>query len=97
MRCLLAYIAIASSSRVVAIIYHVLSLNNLLGVAALIMVHVYRLSASGRFCSGDFTGLNVSTPGYLVERGKLLLGLVIYSWVGLFCYSCVIACILKAA
>lgn len=39
----------------------------------------------------------VSRPGYLIERGKILLGLVIYTWVGLLSYGCVMSCLITAA
>lgn len=39
----------------------------------------------------------VSREGYLIERGKILLGLVIYVWVGLLTYSCILSCLITAA
>ena len=39
----------------------------------------------------------VSRPGFLIERGKILLGLVIYIWVGLLSYGCVMSCLITAA
>lgn len=93
----IALIAIAAKSKCIAYLYQGLFLNDLLGIAALIMVHVYRLQYSGKFCAGDFLENQVPTPGYLVDRGKYLVGLVIYSWVGLFTYFCVMGCLLTAA
>ena len=45
----------------------------------------------------DPEAARVSRPGYLIERGKILLGLVIYIWVGLLSYGCVMSCLITAA
>ena len=39
----------------------------------------------------------VSRDGYLIERGKILIGLVMYVWVGLLTYSCILSCLITAA
>lgn len=71
--------------------------NDLLGIAAVVTVHCFRLQYYGRYCSGDFFDNQVPRDGFLVERGKYLIGLIIYSWVGLFTYCCAMGCILTAA
>lgn len=75
-------------------------LNDLLGVAAVIILHVYRFQYSGKWCSGDFLDpemARVSRDGYLIERGKILIGLVMYVWVGLLTYTCILSCLITAA
>ncbi len=62
-------------------------------------LHAFRLGYSGKYCSGDFLSDGPTTPrdGYLIERGKILLGLVMYVWVGLLTYVCVLSCLVTAA
>jgi hypothetical protein len=93
-RSLLAIVAVNINSKTLAHIYQVLFLNDFLGVAAVIILHAYRFQHSGKWCSGDFLApelARVQRDGYLIERGKILLGLVMYVWVGLLTYVCVIS------
>jgi hypothetical protein len=99
-RSLLAIIAVNINSKTLAHIYQVLFLNDFLGVAAVIILHAYRFQHSGKWCSGDFLApelARVQRDGYLIERGKILLGLVMYVWVGLLTYTCVLSCLITAA
>jgi hypothetical protein len=96
-RSIIALLAIVANSKAFAYIYHGLFLNDLLGVAAVVMVHVYRFGFSGKYCSGDFFDYDTAQPGLLVERGKILTGLVIYSWIGLLIHCCLMSCIYTAA
>jgi len=36
-------------------------------------------------------------PGYLIQRGQILIGLVIYCWVGLLTYGCLLSGLITAA
>lgn len=99
-RSLLAIVAVNINSKTLAHIYQVMFLNDLLGVAAVIILHGYRFQHSGKWCSGDFLDpefARVQRDGYLIERGKILLGLVMYVWVGLLTYSCILSCLITAA
>jgi len=99
-RSLIAILAVNIKSRKLAYLYQVLIINDLLGVAAVIILHVYRFQYSGKWCSGDIMApelARVSRDGYLIERGKILLGLVIYVWVGLLTYACILSCLITAA
>jgi len=99
-RALVGILATNMKSMCLARLYQALFFNDLLGIAAVIMVHVYRFQYSGKWCSGDLLDpemARVSRPGYLIERGKILLGLVIYIWVGLLSYGCVMSCLITAA
>jgi hypothetical protein len=99
-RSLIALLAVNIKSRKLAYLYQVLIINDLLGVAAVIILHVYRFQYSGKWCSGDIMApelARVSRDGYLIERGKILLGLVIYVWVGLLTYACILSCLITAA
>jgi len=99
-RSLLAIVAVNINSKALAHTYQVLFLNDFLGVVAVIILHVYRFQHSGKWCSGDFLEpelARVQRDGYLIERGKILLGLVMYVWVGLLTYSCILSCLITAA
>jgi len=99
-RSLLAIVAVNINSKALAHLYQFLFLNDFLGVAAVIILHVYRFQHSGKWCSGDFLEpelARVLRDGYLIERGKILLGLVMYVWVGLLTYSCILSCLITAA
>lgn len=99
-RSLIAILAVNIKSRKLAYLYQVLIINDLLGVAAVIILHAYRFQYSGKWCSGDIMTpelARVSRDGYLIERGKILLGLVIYVWVGLLTYACILSCLITAA
>ena len=52
-RSIIALIAVGADSKCFAWVYQVLILNDLLGVAAIVIVHVYRFQYSGQYCSGD--------------------------------------------
>ena len=99
-RSVIALCAVAAQSKlaakILAIFYQVLVANDLLLIAIIIILHIYRFQESGKYCSGDFMDNLVNTPGFLVDKGKYLLGLVIYVWVGLFTYVCLMGCILTA-
>ena len=99
-RSLLAIVAVNINSKALAHLYQFLFLNDFLGVSAVIILHVYRFQHSGKWCSGDFLEpelARVQRDGYLIERGKILLGLVMYVWVGLLTYSCILSCLITAA
>jgi hypothetical protein len=53
-RCALALGAVVWKSQVLSYFYYLLHINNLLGLAALIILHVYRFRYPGRYCSGDY-------------------------------------------
>lgn len=80
-----------------AYLYHGFALNDLLYVGALLILHAYRFQYPGKYCAGDYLDESKPTPGYLIERGKYLLGLVIYVWVALFVSVCVMSCVYTAA
>lgn len=102
-------IAILTRKAGIAKIYQLLSLNDCLAFAALIILHVYRFRPSGKYCSGDYlredgaseddldknvTGVTFMGRGFLIERGRFLLGLVIWVWVGGI-GLCLLTCILS--
>lgn len=99
-------VAIISRKPAFAKIYQLLSLNDCLAFAALIILHVYRFKPSGKLCSGDYERENGATEedlnkeidklGYdgLIQRGRYLLGLVIWVWVGGI-GLCLLTCILS--
>jgi len=98
-RSMLALVAISMKSRGLAWLYQFFIINDLYCIACVIILHVYRFEYSGKWCSGDFLadGATTERPGYLIERGKILLGLVMYVWVGLLTYVCVLSCLITAA
>jgi hypothetical protein len=99
-RSLLALMSISLDSRRLAYLYQLLILNDFLGVAAVIILHTYRFQYSGKWCSGDYLSddlARVERSGYLIERGKILIGLVIYVWVGFLSWACVMSCLITAA
>jgi len=79
-----------------------------LGIAALIILHVYRFKPSGKYCSSDYldsTGRSNFIDDYNTAksngftpitgqyfRGRFLLGLVIYIWCGGF-FLCCVSCV----
>ncbi|CDW73991.1 UNKNOWN [Stylonychia lemnae] len=97
LRCGLVFAYILYDKAIYAIGYHVLTLNDILGLAAVLILHVYRFQFTGKWCSGDFLPESKATEGFLVERGKFLVGLVIYVWVGGFVMACVYSCVMVAA
>jgi hypothetical protein len=97
-RSLIGLLAINMKSWLLGWLYQLFVINDLLGVAAIIIVHAYRFQHSGKYCSGDFLDDDShSRPGYLILRGRILLGLVIYTWVGLFSYGCLMLGLTTAA
>ena len=96
-RSLVAIVATFYSSKLLAYFYQFLMVNDGFGICAIIILHVYRFQSSGKECSGDFLASSEPQAGYLIDRGKYLLGLVIYVWVALFTYGCIMGCILTAA
>ena len=83
--------------RPLAWFYHLLAINDIFLVGAVLILHTYRFQFTGKWCSGDFLPETKPTPGFLVERGKYLVGLVIYVWVGGFINLCVYSCVVTAA
>ena len=97
-RSLAALLATAYDSKFFGWLYQVLIINDFLGILAILILHSYRFQYSGQVCSGDFVAVDTgSMNGYLILRGKLLTGLVIYTWVGLFTYCSLLACLITAA
>ena len=97
-RSLIGILAVQNDSKKLANLYQLLVLNDFLGVAAVIILHIYRFQFSGKWCSGDFLeDDSFDRPNYLILRGKLLLGLVIGVWVGLFTYGCLLNGLITAA
>ena len=99
-RSLLALVSISLNSRRLAYLYQFLILNDFLGVAAVIILHAYRFQHSGKWCSGDFLDgelARTERSGFLIERGKILIGLVMYVWVGFLSWACVMSCLITAA
>lgn len=96
MRSLIGLVAVWSKSKCIAGLYTLLGINDLLGAAAIVILHIYRFEYSGKYCSGDYLATSNDQPYMLVARGKYLLGLVIYTWVGLFTYACIQGCIFTA-
>jgi len=98
-RSMLALVAISKNSKWLGYLYQILVVNDLYCFACVVILHDFRFEYSGKWCSGDFLsdGVTSARPGYLIERGKILLGLVMYVWVGLLTYSCVLSCLITAA
>ncbi len=98
-RSMLALVAIGKGSKILAWIYQICIINDFYCIACVIVLHDFRFGYSGKYCSGDFLSDGPTTPrsGYLIEWGKILLGLVMYVWVGLLAYVCVLSCLLTAA
>jgi len=98
-RSLLALVAISLRSKPLAWLYQVFIINDLYCIACVIILHVFRFEYSGKWCSGDFLtdGATYARKDYLIERGKILLGLVMYVWVGLLTYGCILSCLITAA
>ena len=96
-RCLCVFGFLLYKSGIYAWLYHGLVYNDLVGLVAIMLVHIYRLQYSGQVCSGDYLPESKAEPGFLVERGKYLIGLVIYSWLGLMTILCVQSCVSMAA
>lgn len=97
-RSIIGLLAVQIKSKKLAAFYQFLGLNDLLGVAAVVILHVYRFQYSGKWCSGDLLEDDSrSRGGYLILRGRILLGLVIYTWVGLFTLGCLLSGFTTAA
>ena len=97
-RSIIGLLAVQIKSPKLAFFYQFLGLNDLLGVAAVVILHVYRFQYSGKWCSGDLLENDTHTrSGYLILRGRILLGLVIYTWVGLFTLGCLLTGFATAA
>ena len=109
-RSFIMVIALLAKSPRLAQIYTFGCLNDCLGLAALIILHVYRFQPSGKYCSGDYL-MSDSDYSYqdltdvadgekfvpltlLIRRGRYLLGLVIWVWVGSI-FLCIITCLLS--
>eukprot|EP00347_Sterkiella_histriomuscorum_P000822 403374382 len=95
-RCMLVFGYLQFKIRPLAWLYHILIINDILLVAAVLILHVYRFQFTGKWCSGDFLQESKPTDGFLVRRGKYLIGLVIYTWVGGFVTFCVYSCVVAA-
>ena len=96
-RCLLVFSALGHKQIWFTYVYYALSFNDLLGVAAIIILHDYRFKYAGQYCSGDFLDIMGPQPGFLVQRGNFLIGLVIYIWIGILIHACVWGCVVTAA
>lgn len=102
---------IAKSPKIATAFVGVGCLNCCLGLAALIILHVFRFQNSGKICSGDWMSddqKEAMINAYKTYRdndmhpmtgqffrGQFLLGLVIFIWVGGFFLGCV-GCICQA-
>ena len=49
-------VAVLTKSGGLATLYQALIVNDVLGVGAVFVLHVFRFSLSGRICSGDYQG-----------------------------------------
>ena len=56
-------------------------LDQILILILLVVIHVFRLSHSGRVCSGDYLEPNEDGIGYLTHRGNLLLWVIYFVWI----------------
>jgi hypothetical protein len=72
------------------LVHTVLSLNELLGVAAAVVLHTYRFSYSGRYCACKSAGSEFDTSQcttgsgpsiFLKKRGEMLIALAIVYWI----------------
>jgi hypothetical protein len=88
-RCLLVLLSIIPRIHVVSAAHTFLFLNELLGIAALALAHIFRFQYAGRFCSCKINGLcnnddslsSTARSRLLIRRGEYILGLIITSWV----------------
>ena len=96
-RNVIALVAIAAESKIIAYVYQGFFITDLLLIVNVIILHIYRFQYAGKYCSGDFLASSDPQPGFLIHRGKYLLGLVIYCWVGFMVYMCMMGCLLTAA
>jgi hypothetical protein len=98
-RSMLALVAISMNSKWLGYLYQFFIINDFYCIACVIILHQYRFEYSGKICSGDFLidGDTKARSGYLIERGKILLGLVMYVWVGFLAYACILSCLITAA
>lgn len=88
----------SKTSLIFAWIYQILVINDIFLIGAILILHAYRFQYSGKWCSGDYLDIqSQSKTGYLIARGNLFVGLVIYVWVGLLTYSCLMSCLITAA
>lgn len=53
-RSALMIVAVITKSGGLATLYQALIVNDVLGVGAVVVLHVFRFSLSGRICSGDY-------------------------------------------
>lgn len=107
-RSVIMLMAVVLKSTKLAQLYQLGCLNDCLALAALVILHVYRFQPSGKACTGDYlredhdatedqlTELADSPLGkaVLIYRGRFLLGLVIWVWVGgvgLCCLTCILS------
>ncbi|CDW88557.1 UNKNOWN [Stylonychia lemnae] len=102
-RCILVLLAVLTNNKKLVMLDGICCFNDCLAFAALIIIHVYRFQYSGKWCSGDvamdkgnlsyddMTKVADSESGkfYLIHRGRLLLGIVIWIWVGGFSLGCI--------
>ena len=67
-------------------------LNILLGVGCVILLHIYRLSESGKICSGDYLSeaeMIELQSSYLVNRGNLMWMYILIFWSALGVSVCI--------
>ena len=57
----------------------ILYLGTFVSFAGFIMLHVFRFSNAGKFCSGDYT-TNKDWDAPLWSKGNFLLGFMIFLW-----------------
>jgi hypothetical protein len=53
-RCTIMIVAIVTQNTMLANLYQGLFLNDLLGIGALVVLHIFRFQLSGRICAGDY-------------------------------------------
>jgi hypothetical protein len=72
------------------LLHTVLSLNELLGVAAAVVLHTYRFGYAGRYCACKDAGSEFDTSQcttgsgpsiFLKKRGEMLVALAIVYWI----------------
>ena len=65
-------------------------LKDILAIVAMILLHMYRLSHTGRVCAGAFKVGDESDESYLIKRGILLFAHLLIIWMIVFAICVVI-------
>lgn len=83
-RSFIMIIAVQRKSGGLATLYQALVLNDVLGFGAIFVLHCFRFQLSGKICAGDYDdATNYPFLGeYLLSKGRYLIGLVCFVWVG---------------